>query len=78
MLEIRATKFKKKELGLCWVRAASGAKVGENASKPSFYPLWTRFGTLTKLTNTLFLQNRGLYEFNFLRDGPYFFKVNAL
>ena len=30
------------------------------------------------IINTLFLQNRGFYEFNFLLDGPYFFKVNAL
>ena len=29
------------------------------------------------LINTPFLQNRGFYEFAFLRDGPYFFKVNA-
>ena len=28
--------------------------------------------------NTLFLQIGGFYEFTFLRDGPYFFKVNAL
>ena len=28
--------------------------------------------------STLFLQNWGFYEFTFLRDGPYFFKVNAL
>ena len=30
------------------------------------------------LTNTLFLQKWDFYEFSFLRDGPYFFKVNAL
>ena len=30
------------------------------------------------ITNTPFLQNRGLYELTFLQDGPYFFKVNAL
>ena len=38
---------------------------------------WVSTKTLL-LINTLFLQNRGLYEFAFLRDGPYFFKVNVL